>query len=334
MSSAMLTRDWVAVHRKHHSFSDQPGDPHSPVVFGLRKVLLEGAELYATEAEKAETLEKYGRGCPDDWLERNVYSRFPNLGISTLVVLDLFLFGVPGIIMIAVQMVSMPLFAAGVINGLGHHSGYRNFECDDAARNIVPWGILLGGEELHNNHHAFPASAKFSARSWEFDIGWLYIRVLETLRLARVIRVAPEPKVVVPSRPLVDLENLRAVIVNRMHVLRTYSRTVTIPVLRAEKLRSAPSNLTRGVRRLLVRHPTLLDAKAKARLQEVLSSHQALQTVHDFRERLRQLWSGANANNERLLAQFREWCAQAEASGIKSLQDFALSLRGYALQPA
>jgi stearoyl-CoA desaturase (delta-9 desaturase) len=228
----------------------------------------------------------------------------------------------------------MPFMAAGIINGLCHAKGYRNFETDDASTNLWPIGLLVAGEELHNNHHAFPASAKFSARSWEFDIGWLYIRVLETLRLARVIRVAPEPKVVVPSRPLVDLENLRAVIVNRMHVLRTYSRTVTIPVLRAEKLRSAPSNLTRGVRRLLVRHPTLLDAKAKARLQEVLSSHQALQTVHDFRERLRQLWSGANANNERLLAQFREWCAQAEASGIKSLQDFALSLRGYALQPA
>jgi stearoyl-CoA desaturase (delta-9 desaturase) len=187
--------------------------------------------------------------------------------------------------------------------------------------------VLLGGEELHNNHHAFPASAKFSARRWEFDIGWLYIRVLEAVGLARVIRVAPEPTHVEPRR-LVDLENLRAVIVNRMHVLRSYSRTVTLPVLRAER-RAAPSNLLRGVRRLLVRHPTLLDARAKARLQEILNSNQALQTVHEFRERLKQLWSGANANNERLLAQFREWCAQAEASGIKALQEFALNLRGY-----
>ncbi len=334
MSSSMLTREWVAVHRKHHSFSDQPGDPHSPVVFGLRKVLLEGAELYSDETAHDETLEKYGRGCPDDWVERNVYSRFPNLGIVAMVVIDLLLFGVPGIIIIAVQMVSMPLFAAGVINGLGHHSGYRNFECEDAARNIVPWAVLLGGEELHNNHHAFPASAKFSARRWEFDIGWLYIRVLEAVGLAKVIRVAPEPTRIEP-RLSVDLENLRAVIVNRMHVLRAYSRTVTLPVLRAErKLRTTQSNLTRGVRRLLVRHPVLLDAGAKARLQEILSKHQALKTVHDFRERLQQLWSGANANNERLLAQFRDWCAQAEASGIKSLQDFALSLRGYALQPA
>jgi stearoyl-CoA desaturase (delta-9 desaturase) len=328
----MLTREWVAVHRKHHSFSDQPGDPHSPVVFGLKRVLLEGRELYAVEADNAETLEKYGRGTPDDWIERNVYQRHPNLGIITLIAIDLLLFGVPGITIIAVQLVSMPLLAAGVINGLGHHSGYRNFECEDAARNIVPWGILVGGEELHNNHHAFPASAKFSAQSWEFDIGWLYIRLLETLGLAKVIRVAPEPRRVEPQR-YVDLENLRAVIVNRMHVLRAYSRTVTLPVLRAER-RTGRSNLLRGVRRLLVRHPTLLDARAKARLQEVLSSYQTLQTVHEFRERLKQLWSGANANNERLLAQFREWCAQAEASGIKALQDFALSLRGYAMQPA
>ncbi len=334
MSSAMLTREWVAVHRKHHSFSDQPGDPHSPIVFGLKKVLLEGRELYAVETGNAETLEKYGRGTPDDWVERNVYSRFPNLGITALVVIDLLLFGVPGIIIIAVQMVSMPLLAAGVINGLGHHTGYRNFECEDAARNIVPWGLLVGGEELHNNHHAFPASAKFSARSWEFDIGWLYIRLLESVGLAKVNRLAPEPTHVEPRR-YADLENLRAVIINRMHVLRAYSRTVTLPVLRAELTRrTTPSSLTRGVRRLLVRHPTLLDARAKARLQEILSSHQALKTVHEFRERLQQLWSGANANNERLLAQFGDWCAQAEASGIKALQDFALSLRGYAMQPA
>jgi len=334
MSSAMLTREWVAVHRKHHSFSDLPGDPHSPVVFGIRKVLWQGAELYAEEICKPETLEKYGRGTPDDWVERNVYSRYKNLGIVLMVITDLLLFGVPGIIIIAVQMISMPLLAAGVINGLGHYSGYRNFECEDASRNIVPWGLLVGGEELHNNHHAFPASAKFSVRRCEFDIGWLYIRLLEALGLAKVNRIAPAPARVEPRRS-VDLENLRAVIVNRMHVLRDYSRTVTLPVLRAElKRRTEQTNLTRGVRKLLIRHPRLLDAGAAARLQEILRNHQALKTVHDFRERLQQLWSGASASNERLLAQLGDWCAQAEASGIKALQDFALTLRGYAMQPA
>ncbi len=331
-SSSMITKEWVAVHRKHHAFSDAQGDPHSPVVFGLRKVLLEGAELYAEEIDNPETLEKYGRGTPDDWMERNVYTRHKNAGITMLVVVNLLLFGVPGIIITAVQLVSMPLFAAGVINGVGHHSGYRNFECEDAARNIVPWAFMLGGEELHNNHHAFPSSAKFSVRQWEFDIGWAYIQVLRVFGLAKVARLAPEPLKVEP-RLHVDLENLRAVIVNRMHVLREYSRKVTLPVLRAERARPG-SHLLAGARRLLVRHPRLLDARATARLREMLDRNHALKTVHEFRERLAQLWSGANASNERLLAQFKDWCHQAEQSGIKGLQEFAQSLRGYALQPA
>jgi stearoyl-CoA desaturase (Delta-9 desaturase) len=331
-SSSMITKEWVAVHRKHHAFSDVQGDPHSPVVFGLKKVLLEGAELYAAEIDHRETLDKYGRGTPDDWMERNVYSRHKNLGITLLVITNLVLFGVPGIIVIAIQLVSMPLFAAGIINGVGHHSGYRNFECEDAARNIVPWGLVLGGEELHNNHHAFPSSAKFSVRSWEFDIGWAYIQVLRVLRLAKVARLAPEPLRVEP-RKHVDLDNLRAVIVNRMHVLREYSRKVTLPVLRAEKARVG-SSLLSGARRLLVRHPRLLDARATARLREMLERNSSLKTVHEFRERLAQLWSGAHASNERLLAQFKDWCHQAEQSGIKGLQEFAQSLRGYALQPA
>jgi stearoyl-CoA desaturase (delta-9 desaturase) len=306
------------------------------VVYGLKKVLFEGYELYAPESRNAETLEKYGRGTPDDWLERNVYSRHRNFGIIFMAVADLVLFGVPGIIIFAVQMMAMPFLAAGIINGVGHHSGYRNFECEDAARNIAPWGVLLGGEELHNNHHAFPSSAKFSARSWEFDIGWAYIRVLQFLRLARVQRVAPEPVRIAP-RPSIDLDNLRAVIVNRMHVLRDYSRNVTLPVLRAERARAAASaakSLSAGVRRLLVRHPRLLDDRAKARLKEILDANHALKTVHEFRERLAQLWSGAHASNERLLSQFKEWCVQAEQSGIKVLQEFALGLRGYGLQPA
>lgn len=331
-SSSMITKEWVAVHRKHHAFSDMPGDPHSPVVYGLRKVLFEGAELYRDEIGHQETLEKYGRGTPDDWLERNVYSRYKNLGITMLVLVDLLLFGVPGIIIIAVQLVSMPLFAAGVINGIGHHTGYRNFECEDAARNIVPWAFLLGGEELHNNHHAFPSSAKFSARSWEFDLGWAFIKVLSFFGLAKVTRVAPEPVKVEP-RLQIDLENLRAVIVNRMHVLREFSRKVTLPVLRAERAREK-STLLSGVRRLMIRHPRLLDAHASARLREILDRNLALKTVHEYRERLAQLWSGANASNERLLAHLKEWCAQAEQSGIKGLQEFARSLRGYALQPA
>lgn len=332
MSSGIVTKEWVAVHRKHHARCETPEDPHSPVIFGLKKVLLEGAELYQVQARNPETQEKFGRGTPDDWMERNVYTRYRNYGIAGMFVLDLVLFGVPGIIVFAVQMLANPLMAAGVINGLGHYSGYRNFECPDAARNIVPWGLLVGGEELHNNHHAFPSSAKFSIHHWEFDMGWLYIRVFQVLRLARVIRIAPEPVRVAP-RNHIDLEMVRAVIVNRMHVLREYTRNVTLPVFRQE-LRVAGGKLSSRVRKLLVREPVLLDNTAKSRLSEVLESNQTLRTVHEFRERLRVMWSGANMSNEKLVQHLKDWIAQAEASRIKVLEDFAASLRGYAMQPA
>ncbi len=330
MSSGIVTREWVAVHRKHHARCETPEDPHSPVIFGLKKVLLEGAELYQVVARNPEVQEKFGRGTPNDWMERNVYAKHRNLGIVLMVVTDLVLFGIPGITMIAIQMLAIPVMAAGVINGLGHHTGYRNFECPDAARNIVPWGLIVGGEELHNNHHAFPSSAKFSIRKWEFDMGWLYIRIFQALGLAKVIRVAPAPAIV-PTRKHIDLETVRAVIVNRMHVLRAYTKTVMIPVFKQE-LQNASGNISRRVKKLLVREPVLLDNQAKSKLREVLANNQALHTVHEFRERLSVLWSGANMSNDKLLQHLKEWIAQAEASGIKALQDFAASLRSYALQ--
>lgn len=331
MTSGIITKEWVAVHRKHHARCETPEDPHSPVIFGLKKVLLEGAELYQAAARDPEVTEKFGRGTPDDWMERNVYSRHRNLGIVLLIVTDLVLFGVPGIIILAAQLLANPLLAAGIVNGVGHYYGYRNFECPDAARNVVPWGLLLAGEELHNNHHAFPSSAKFSVQRWEFDIGWLYIRLFQALGLARVIRVAPSPAKVEP-RVHIDLENVRAVIVNRMHVLRDYTRSVTLPVFR-EELRVAGDKLSRRVRKLLVREPALLDKQAQSRLKEVLASNQTLKTVHEFRERLAVMWSGANMSNEKLVQYLKEWIAQAEASGIKVLQDFANTLRSYAMQP-
>jgi stearoyl-CoA desaturase (delta-9 desaturase) len=332
LSSGIVTKEWVAVHRKHHARCETADDPHSPVIFGLKKVLLEGAELYQAQARNPETQEKYGRGTPDDWMERNVYSRYRNYGIVIMIAIDLLLFGVPGIIVLAVQMLANPLMAAGVINGIGHYYGYRNFECPDAARNVVPWGLLVAGEELHNNHHAFPSSAKFSVQRWEFDIGWLYIRVFQALGLARVIRVAPAPAKVEP-RKHIDLEMVRAVIVNRMHVLRDYTRHVTVPVFR-EQLRATGGKLSGRVKKLLVREPVLLDNQAQSRLKEVLANNQALQTVHEFRERLRVMWSGANMSNEKLVQHMKDWIAQAEESRIKVLQDFAASLRGYAMQPA
>jgi len=334
MTTGISTREWVAIHRKHHARCETADDPHSPQVEGLRKVLLEGAELYRHEARNQETLHKYGRGTPDDWLERHVYGAAHNyLGIVLMVVVFLLLFGVPGIIMIAVQLVSQPLLAAGIVNGVGHYAGYRNFECVDASRNVTPWGLFLGGEELHNNHHAFPSSARFSIRRWEVDIGWGALRVLSALGLARVRRTAPIP-VLVPARQQIDLETVRAIVVARMHVMRAYTQRVTVPTLRAEitALRARIPERAGRVRRLLVRETALLDAAARRRLNEVLESSQALATVHDFREQLKAIWSGSGISNEGLIAQFRDWCAEAEASGVRSLQEFAASLRGYSLR--
>ena len=251
-----------------------------------------------------------------------------------MVMLDLLLFGVPGIIIVAIQMISMPLFAAGVINGIGHYYGYRNFECDDASTNITPLAILIGGEELHNNHHAFPSSAKFSVRPWEFDIGWAFISIMKFLGLAKVRRVVPAPAFA--DEPAADLEALRAIIINRMHVLRNYTKSVTLPVFQKE-LRGADTSdgLLRRARKLLVRRPTLLDEKAHARLHQILDNNHALKTVVEFRERLRDLWTGAtDVSNEKLLKQFQEWIAEAETSGIRALQEFAEVLKSYRLQPA
>jgi stearoyl-CoA desaturase (Delta-9 desaturase) len=328
-TAGMLTREWVAVHRKHHAKCETPEDPHSPRIYGLKKILLEGAELYQLQARNPETLEKYGRGTPDDWLERNVYTAYRSSGIVALIVLDLVLFGVPGIIIVAVQMLAMPLLAAGIINGIGHHTGYRNFECPDAATNIVPWGVLLGGEELHNNHHAFPSSAKFSVQRWEFDIGWFWIKLFTTLRLAKVVRVAPQLCTDV-KRKHIDLDTVRAVVINRMHVLRDYTLKVTLPTFRME-LAATGGRLSAGVKKLMVREPALLDDGAKRRLHEALTNNQVLRTVHEFRERLRVLWNGTNMSNENLLAHLKDWIAHAEASGVQVLQDFAIRMRSYAL---
>jgi len=330
--TAMNTREWVAVHRKHHARCETDEDPHSPVSKGLRRVLLQGAELYREEALKPETQEKYGRGTPEDWIQCHLYDRFHDGGVVLFSVACLLLFGVPGIIMIAVQLASMPLFAAGVINGLGHHTGYRNFETDDASTNIVPWGVVLGGEELHNNHHAFPSSARFSIRRWELDLGWGLLSIFRLAGLARIKKVAPRLQLDA-GRDVIDLDTVRALIVNRMHVLRAYTRSVTIPVFRSElrQLGASESNPFRRAKRLLVRNAALLDEASRQRLAQVLERSHSLRTVHEFRERLQALWNTANVSNDRLIVQLREWCLQAEASGIKALEDFADNVRAYRL---
>lgn len=327
MTTAMLTKDWVAVHRKHHAKCETEEDPHSPQVLGLKKVLLEGAELYRVEANNPKTLEKFGRGTPDDWIERNVYSRFPIGGVSLLLPINVALFGALGLTVWAIQMIAIPVLAAGVINGIGHYFGYRNFECKDAATNVMPWGVIMGGEELHNNHHAYPSSAKFALRRGEFDIGWLYIKLLGFLGLAKVRRIAPVPAVDV-ERNHIDLDTVKAVIVARLHVLRDYTSHVTLPTVRSEIAEAG-----RKARTLFVREVSLLDDRAKQKLHAMLENNDRLRTVHEFRERLQKLWESSTASNEKLVESFKQWCEEAEKSGIESLERFAQRLRGYHLQP-
>lgn len=327
MTTAMNTKEWVAIHRKHHAKCETEEDPHSPQILGLKKVLLEGAELYKAEALNPETLEKFGRGTPEDWIERNLYARFPILGVSLLLVASLAMFGALGLTVWAIQMITIPVLAAGVINGIGHYFGYRNFECKDAATNVMPWGVIMGGEELHNNHHAYPSSAKFALRRGEFDIGWLYIKVLGFFGLAKVRRVAPMPAVD-EERAHVDLDTVKAIIVARLHVLRDYASHVTLPTMKAEM-----SEAGRKARALLVREASLLDDKARQNLNLLLERHEQLKIVHDYRERLQKLWESSTASNEKLVESFRHWCEEAEKSGVEALERFAQRLRGYRLQP-
>ncbi len=328
-SSAAITKEWVAVHRRHHAFADQPRDPHSPVIFGLKRVLFEGYELYTVAAQDPDTLRTYGRGTPDDWLERHVYAGRPYTGIAVFVALHLLLFGVPGIIMIAVHLSAQPFFAAGVINGLGHALGYRSFEMPSTATNLLPWGLLLGGEELHNNHHAFPRSARFAVQRWELDIGWLWIRLFRSVGLARVRWEAPRPNSPGARREL-DVETLNALFTHRMHVLRAYARHVVLPVCR-ELARCEPRGaLPPGTTKLLIRHPAVLAEEARRRLPELLEKYEVLRRVVDSREALQQLWNETATNQGGALAQLREWCRRAEESGIGALRDFAHRLPGYA----
>jgi stearoyl-CoA desaturase (delta-9 desaturase) len=326
-SSGAVTREWVAVHRKHHAHADREGDPHSPVVFGLKRVLFEGFELYRAAGRDPQTIANYGRGTPDDWLERHVYSRRPYAGIVVFIIGHLVLFGVPGIIMIAVHLAAQPFFAGGVINGLGHAVGYRSFEMPSTATNLVAWGLLLGGEELHNNHHAFPRSACFAAQRWEIDIGWLWIRLFSALRLARVRWVAPRPHLERRRREL-DADTVQALFINRLHVLRAYARRVVLPVCRELKRREPPGSVLAGAPALLIRHPALLAEEARRGLRELLERYEVLRRVVEYREGLQQAWEDASAGHA--LGQLREWCRRAEGSGIGALREFAQALPAYA----
>jgi len=333
LTTGMRTKDWTAIHRKHHAKCETEEDPHSPVTRGLNTVMWQGAELYRA-GKTPETLEKYGKGTPDDWIENHLYSRYELLGIAIMLVIDVLLFGAIGITVWAIQMLWIPFFAAGVINGLGHHSGYRNYECPDASTNISPWGILIGGEELHNNHHTYPSSAKLSNKWWEFDIGWMYIRLLSILGLAHVKRLPPTIYTL-DSKQDIDRDTVMAIINNRFQVMARYSDQVIKPLLLQvrNEADSGHKRLYRKAKRLLNRNNALITQKEQQSLSHLLEDNAMLKTLYEKRMELQAIWQRRAASNEEIIQALHEWIQKAEESGIQMLSEFAHNLRHYTLPP-
>jgi len=332
LTTGMLTKEWVSIHRKHHARVETAEDPHSPQTRGIKAVLLTGSELYMEEAKNADTLARYGTGTPDDWIERNVFSRFTWQGVGLMVGADLILFGFAGLAIWGVQMLWIPLHAAGVINGIGHWWGYRNYDSPDASTNIVPWGIWIGGEELHNNHHTYPTSAKFSTKWHEFDIGWIYIRGLQALGLAKVLRVAPKPHVAEPKRSI-DLETLQAVISNRYDLLAKYARSLK----RAhrdelQKLGLSGDEHARFARlKRVLRNGDVskLPAAEQHSLSDMMKRSGVMKTLVEMRSELLATWERSSASREQMLVHLQDWIHRAEASGIHALQEAAIRMRSY-----
>ena len=333
LTTGMVTKEWAAIHRKHHAKCETPEDPHSPVTRGIKKVLLEGSELYRAESKNMETMEKYGHGTPTDWIERNLYTKYSWQGIALMMIINVMLFGAIGVTVWAVQMIWIPIMAAGIINGIGHFWGYRNYECTDAATNIFPWGILIGGEELHNNHHTFGTSAKLSSKWYEFDIGWMYIRILEIMHLAKVKKVAPAPKFD-REKLIADFETLQSVIANRYDVMAKYAKSLKQAwydeVEHLKEKAQLESSFLKSAKKLLQREPGKLETNQKLQLVELFTHSKALETMHEMRVELAAIWDRSHSSREQLLQQLQDWCERAEASGIKALSEFSLRLRSYA----
>ena len=333
LTTGQVTKEWASIHRKHHAKCDGEEDPHSPVTKGIKTVFWRGAELYRAESKNKETMEKYGHGTPDDWIERNLYTKYSALGVSMLLVLNVLLFGAKGVTVWAVQMLWIPVTAAGIINGIGHWWGYRNFDCADASTNIIPFGIIIGGEELHNNHHTYATSAKLSAKWYEVDIGWFYIRTMETLGLAKVKKTVPVPKFS-HGKLEADFDTLQSVIANRYDVMAKYAKSIKVAFKEeVEQLKDKAQlekRFLKSSRKLMQREPAKLLANQQQQLVELFQHSKALETMHQMRVELGVIWERSNFTREQLLQKLQDWCERAEASGIKSLQEFSLRLRSYA----
>ena len=329
LTTGMVTKEWTAIHRKHHAKCEQPEDPHSPQVYGIRTVFWQGAELYRREAKNQETLDRYGHGTPDDWIERNLYSRFSWQGVALMLIINLALFGALGLTVWAVQMMWIPVTAAGIINGIGHYWGYRNFEAVDASTNISPWGVIIGGEELHNNHHTYPTSAKLSVKPYEFDIGWLYIRALEMVGLAKPKKTPPK-MAYGDVKPVPDEKTLEAVIANRYEVMAHYARQLRAAVrdeIAGLKASRPADSVLQAARRWMHRDAEKVPSKVAEQLAQARAALPTVDTMVRMREELRQIWLNTGHNRAQLAQDLQQWCRRAEESGIAALAEFSRRLR-------
>jgi len=329
LTSGMVTKEWTAIHRKHHAKCEHEGDPHSPVVFGIKKVFFEGSELYRAEAKNQETLDRYGHNTPNDWVERHVYTGRSRMGVSLMLIINVALFGALGVTVWAIQMIWIPVTAAGIINGIGHWWGYRNFEATDSSTNVSPWGILIGGEELHNNHHTYPTSAKMSVKPYEFDIGWMYITMLKSVGLAKVKKVSPK-MAFGNVKPVADEKTLEAIIANRYEVMAGFAREMRAASqreLEGLKARSADIRVMKVAHAWLHRDNEKVPAAVRPQLALARAEHPVLDKMVTMREELRALWSSTNASREQLAIDLQIWCRRAEESGIAALRDFSVKLR-------
>lgn len=328
-TTGMVTREWTAVHRKHHAATETEEDPHSPVVHGLANIIWGGSEYYR-DGITEETLERYGKGTPNDWIERNLYSRFAWAGLVILAVIDLLLFGIIGVVVWSLQMIWTPLWAAGIVNGIGHAFGYRNFETQDASKNIVPIGIMVCGEELHNNHHTYPNSARFSFKPWEFDLGWQYIRLLSFMKLAKPLHTGPVVERI-DDKSNIDMDTIWAVVNDRFRVMATYADHVVKPIVKREqRIAQGPlRRLLRGAGKVLCSHQLVLRDREIDRIDKITTQNPRLKVIYDLRLELNSVWSKRAAGGEELLSEFKKWCSRAEATGVDVLRKFVADLKTY-----
>jgi stearoyl-CoA desaturase (delta-9 desaturase) len=327
LTTGMVTKEWAAIHRKHHAKCETVDDPHSPQILGIGTVLSRGAELYRAEAKNKETIEKFGHGTPDDWMEKNLYSKYQWQGVALMLIIDVILFGALGATVWAVQMLWIPITAAGIINGMGHYWGYRNYDCEDASTNLMPWGILIGGEELHNNHHTYATSAKLSNKWYELDIGWVYIRALEMAGLAKVKKLPPKP--VLAELGQASEKTLQAVIANRYEVMARYSKTLR------QTFDTEVAHMKELAAQFGDQHLWLYKDEAKlteaelANLEKLMATNKSVKLMVEMRRDLASLWQRSHVTKEQLITQLQQWCHKAETSGMSGLQEFSLRLRRY-----